>query len=69
MNRLNVARCAVTMAVLLAGAFGAPVASAKSAPDSKSQIAFGVDMAKRGLWSGKGRPVSSAHISRSSEFA
>ena len=51
MNRLNVARCAVTMAVLLAGAFGAPVASAKSAPDSKSQIAFGVDMAKRGLWS------------------
>lgn len=51
MNRLKVARCAVTMSVILSGAFGAPVASAKSAPDSKSQLAFGVDMAKRGLWS------------------
>jgi Flp pilus assembly protein TadD len=51
MNRLKVARCAVTMSALLLGVFGAAEVSGKSAPDGKSQLAFGVDMAKRGLWS------------------
>lgn len=51
MNRLKVARCAVTMSVFLLGGLFAAGASGKSAPDGKSQLAFGVDMAKRGLWS------------------
>ena len=51
MNRLKVARCAVTMSVFLLGGLCAAGASGKSAPDGKSQLAFGVDMAKRGLWS------------------
>ena len=51
MNRLQVARCAVTMSVLLGSALCAPGANGKSSPDGKSQLAFGVDMAKRGLWS------------------
>lgn len=51
MNRLKVARCAVTMSVFLSGGLCAAAASGKSAPDGKSQLAFGVDMAKRGLWS------------------
>ena len=51
MNRLKVARCAVTMSIFLVGGLGAASASGKSAPDGKSQLAFGVDMAKRGLWS------------------
>ena len=51
MNRLKVARCAVTMSVLLGSVLGAPGANGKSAPNGKSQLGFGVDMAKRGLWS------------------
>lgn len=51
MNRLKVARSAVTMSVLLVSLVGAPGARAKSTQDGKSQLAFGVDMAKRGLWS------------------
>ena len=51
MNRLKVARCAVTVSVLLLGGVAAPGAGAKDAKDTKSQLAFGVDMAKRGLWS------------------
>lgn len=51
MNRLQVARCAVTMSVLLGSVLCAPGANGKSTPDGKSQLAFGVDMAKRGLWS------------------
>ncbi len=51
MNRLKVARSAVTVSVILGSLWGVPGASAKSAPDGKSQLAFGVDMAKRGLWS------------------
>ncbi|MEO7795297.1 MAG: tetratricopeptide repeat protein, partial [Thermoanaerobaculia bacterium] len=51
MNRLKVARSAVTMSVFLLGALCASGASGKSAQDSKAQLAFGVDMAKRGLWS------------------
>ncbi len=51
MNRLKVARSAVTMSVLLLSLVGASGARAKSTQDGKSQLAFGVDMAKRGLWS------------------
>ena len=51
MNRLKVARSAVTVSVLLLSFSSSPGAGAKSAPDAKSQLAFGVDMAKRGLWS------------------
>lgn len=51
MNRLKVARNAVTMSVLLLSSLGASGAGAKSTQDGKSQLAFGVDMAKRGLWS------------------
>lgn len=51
MNRLKVARSAVTMSVLLGSLWSASGALAKSAPNAKSQLAFGVDMAKRGLWS------------------
>ena len=51
MSRLKVARSAVTMSVILWSLGSAPGALAKSAPDAKAQLAFGVDMAKRGLWS------------------
>ncbi len=51
MNRLKVARSAVTVSVLMWSVWSPPGAAAKSAPDAKSQLAFGVDMAKRGLWS------------------
>ena len=51
MNRLKVARSAVSMAVLLLSLVGASGAHAKATQDGKSQLAFGVDMAKRGLWS------------------
>ena len=51
MNRLKVARSAVTISVLLSSLLGASGAGAKSTQDGKSQLAFGVDMAKRGLWS------------------
>lgn len=51
MNRLKVARSAVTISVLLSSLLGASGARAKSTQDGKSQLAFGVDMAKRGLWS------------------
>jgi len=51
MNRLKVARSAVTMSVLLWASLGAAVFGAKGDSDAKSQLGFGVDMAKRGLWS------------------
>jgi cell division septation protein DedD len=51
MNRLKVARSTVTVSVIVCSLWSAPGAVAKSAPDSKSQLKFGVDMAKRGLWS------------------
>lgn len=51
MNRLKVARWAVTLSVFLGGGLGAPGAQGKTASDGKSQLGFGVDMAKRGLWS------------------
>lgn len=51
MNRLKVAHGAVTVSVILLCGFAASSASGKSAADGKSQLAFGVDMAKRGLWS------------------
>ena len=51
MNRLKVARCAVTMSVLLWSALGASVLDAKETAGAKAQLGFGVDMAKRGLWS------------------
>jgi Flp pilus assembly protein TadD len=51
MNRLKVARSAVTMSVLLWVGLGASVLVAKGDSDAKSQLGFGVDMAKRGLWS------------------
>jgi len=51
MNRLKVARSAVTLTVFLGCGLGAPDANGKTAPDGKSQVGFGVDMAKRGLWS------------------
>ncbi len=53
MNRLKVARSAVTASVVLLGALAAFGESTQPAPavKGKSQLTFGVDMAKRGLWS------------------
>jgi tetratricopeptide (TPR) repeat protein len=51
MNRLKVARSAVTMSVLLWTCLGTSALVAKGDSDAKSQLGFGVDMAKRGLWS------------------
>jgi len=51
MNRLKVAQRAVTVSVFLLCSLSASGASGKSAAAGKSQLAFGVDMAKRGLWS------------------
>ncbi len=51
MNGLKVAPRAVTVSVILLCSLAASSASGKSAADGKSQLAFGVDMAKRGLWS------------------
>lgn len=51
MSRLAVAQWAVTSSIFLWSAVGAPGAQAAPAPNGKSQLSFGVDMAKRGLWS------------------
>ena len=51
MNRLNVARSAVTMSVIWLFAAVVSDVSAMAATEGKSQLAFGVDMARRGLWS------------------
>lgn len=51
MNRLKFARGAVTTSVILLNVLFASGAGGKSAPTGKDQLAFGVDMAKRGLWS------------------
>lgn len=51
MNRLKVARRTITMSVILWSALGASFLGAKETTGAKAQLGFGVDMAKRGLWS------------------
>jgi tetratricopeptide (TPR) repeat protein len=50
MNRLKVARRALVSSAILVGSL-APGVEAASTASGKAQLAFGVDMARRGLWS------------------